>query len=422
MNKSKVLSGKLYYLAISLFFLFVGCGPGTLDDTALKADLISHISILANDSLQGRAFGTDGEEKAAQYLSRQFKKIGTEAKGTDGYFQEFNVSASKNPHVKAKIGDAKNDSSLVGKNVVAWINNQAENTVVIGAHFDHLGMGGVGSLHRGESEIHNGADDNASGVATILALAKILKQKKELKNNYLFIGFTGEENGLWGSNYFNKSPTVDLTKVNYMLNFDMVGRLNEDRSLAVHGTGTSPEWNNVLDSINIDSLSLVKKESGVGPSDHTSFYLQNIPVLHFFTGQHEDYHKPSDDEDKINYEGLVQVIRYTERLITTLDSKDKLAFTKTKDESEDTPRFKVGLGVVPDYLFDGKGMRIDGLTEDKPAHNAGLEKGDIVIKLGDSAVIDMMSYMRALSIFEKGDSTTVIIKRGSQELTKSILF
>ncbi len=164
------------------------------------------------------------------------------------------------------------------------------------------------------------------------------------------------------------------------------------------------------------------KESGVGPSDHTSFYLQDIPVLHFFTGQHEDYHKPSDDADKLNYEGMKKITSYIVQLVGELDDDPKLSFRKTKNESESVPRFKVAMGVIPDYLFDGKGMRIDGVSEDKPAQKAGLQKGDIVVQLGDSTVIDMMSYMRALSVFKTGDTTTVVVNREGKTVTAKIAF
>jgi hypothetical protein len=253
-----------------------------------------------------------------------------------------------------------------------------------------------------------------------LALANIF-QHEALQSNLLFIAFSGEENGLWGSNYFVKNPTIDLKTVNYMINMDMVGRLNAEKSLAVHGVGTSPSFSPALDPINTDGLKLVPSESGVGPSDHTSFYLQDLPVLHFFTGQHADYHKPSDDADKINYEGLVQVVRYISRLITRLDEAPKLAFTKTKDSS-DTPRFTVSMGVVPDYLYDGKGMRVDGVSEGKPAQAAGLLKGDIVLQLGDSTIQDMMGYMRALSVFQKGDSTKVLVERAGKKIEAKVKF
>jgi C-terminal processing protease CtpA/Prc len=171
-----------------------------------------------------------------------------------------------------------------------------------------------------------------------------------------------------------------------------------------------------------DKFKLIEKESGVGPSDHTSFYLADVPVLHFFTGQHEDYHKPSDDSDKLNYEGMETISNYIYNIITDLDDNGELAFKKTKNESDDTPRFKVTLGVVPDYMYDGKGMKIDGVSEDKPAQKAGLKKGDIVIQLGDSTIVDMMSYMKALSAFEKGTTAKVKIKRGEKVVETEVTF
>jgi hypothetical protein len=292
--------------------------------------------------------------------------------------------------------------------------------VVIGAHYDHLGYGGDGSLHKGEKAVHNGADDNASGVAVMLNLASKLKETNT-SNNYLFMAFSGEEMGLLGSNYFVKNPTIDTKAVSYMINMDMVGRLKQDSTLAVYGTGTSPIFKQVLNSHN-EKFKLIEKESGIGPSDHTSFYLADIPVLHFFTGQHEDYHKPSDDSEKLNYKGMETISNYIFEIITDLNDNGKLAFRKTKNESEETPRFKVGLGVVPDYMYEGKGMRVDGISEDKPAQKAGLQKGDIVVKLGDSAVVDMMSYMRALSVFEKGDSTKVKVERKGEILEMDLKF
>ena len=408
---------KYYTVLAVLGALSFSCTTSPTDES-LKADLISDVRFLAADELGGRAIGTQGELKAAEYLAKEFEKIGLEPKGTEGFFQPFTVSKPSNPHEEAIIGTDGN--GVTGRNVVAFLDKKSDKTIVIGAHFDHLGMGGEGSLHRGDSAIHNGADDNASGTAALLALAKILKHA-ELNSNILFIAFSGEENGLWGSNYFVKNPTLDLQTVNYMINMDMVGRLKDDKSLAINGVGTSPSFSPVLDPINADSLKLVTSESGTGPSDHTSFYLQDLPVLHFFTGQHADYHKPSDDSELINYEGLVKVVRYISRLVLTLNPEGKLAFTKTKDSS-DNPRFTVSMGVVPDYMFDGKGMRIDGVSEDKPAKAAGLLKGDVVIQLGDSSVYDMMSYMRALSAFQKGDSALVVVERENQKVEAQVKF
>ncbi len=407
---------KTSFLFASLLFVTACDGPPT--DEKLLTSLQKDISFLAADDLGGRAIGTEGEQKAAEYLAEEFEKLGLQPKGTEGFFQSFTVSKPSNPHEEAVIGTE--GEGITGRNVIGFLDKKADKTIVIGAHFDHLGMGGQGSLHRGDSAIHNGADDNASGTAALLALAEILTYE-ELKNNILFIAFSGEENGLWGSNYFVKNPTIDLKTVNYMINMDMVGRLNEEKSLAINGVGTSPSFVPVFDQINTDSLKLVTSESGVGPSDHTSFYLQDLPVLHFFTGQHTDYHKPSDDADKINYEGLVKVVRYISRVVTSLDAEPKLAFTKTKDSS-DSPRFTVSMGVVPDYLFDGKGMRVDGVSEGKPAQAAGLQKGDVVVQLGDSTINDMMSYMRALSVFKKGDSTKVVIQRSGHKVEAVVKF
>jgi C-terminal processing protease CtpA/Prc len=171
-----------------------------------------------------------------------------------------------------------------------------------------------------------------------------------------------------------------------------------------------------------DNFKLVEKESGVGPSDHTSFYLSDIPVLHFFTGQHEDYHKPTDDQELLNYEGMYQISDYIFSIISDMDDNGKLAFKKTKNESESAPRFKVTLGVIPDYLFEGKGMRIDGVTEGKPAEKAGIVKGDVVVKMGDIDIVDMMSYMTGLSKFEKGNSTTVEVLREGKIVKTEVTF
>ena len=400
-----------------IFFSFiVSCKPAINQETRIKED----VSFLASDKLEGRQTGTKGEKAAANYIQKRFKGLELQPKGTKGFLQPFTFKPKTNPHDEVTF-DVNGDGTITGNNVIGFIDNKAENTVVIGAHFDHLGFGGEGSLYRDSIKaIHNGADDNASGVAILLNLAAKLK-KKNTKNNYLFITFSGEEMGLLGSNYFVKNPTIDTKKVSYMINMDMVGRLKKDSALAVYGTGTAPIFKETLKTHN-NNFKLIQQESGVGPSDHTSFYLADIPVLHFFTGQHEDYHKPGDDAEKLNYEGMETISNYIFTIISDLNDNGKLAFRKTKNEGKNSPRFKVGLGVVPDYMFDGKGMRIDGISEDKPAQKAGLQKGDIVIKLGDSLVTNMMSYMKALSVFEKGDKSKVIVKRGEKEVEKEIQF
>ncbi|MCF6306485.1 MAG: M28 family peptidase [Flavobacteriaceae bacterium] len=400
---------KVFYV-LALTLVIFSCKTETpVKEVSMKDD----VYFLADDKLEGRETGTPAEKESAKYLAERFKNMGLEAKGTDGFLQYFTFKPKTHPHGEATFVDGKKDSTITGVNVVAYIDNKAENTIIIGAHYDHLGHGIEGTLHRGEKNvIHNGADDNASGVAVMLNLAGKLKEKNT-NNNYLFISFSGEEMGLLGSNYWVKNPTIDTKKVNYMINMDMVGRLNEERAIAVYGVGTSPKFSQVLFANNTD-FKLAEKESGVGPSDHTSFYLADMPVLHFFTGQHEDYHKPTDDANKLNYEGMEDISEYLMAIIADLDDDGKLAFRKTKNESDNTPEFKVTLGVVPDYLYDGKGMRLDGVTEEKPAHGAGMKKGDIVIKVGEFEITDMMSYMKCLSKFEKGQKTMVEVERDGE--------
>ncbi len=388
----------------------------------LNISMNEDVRILANDSLNGRRTGTQGEKMAADYIAKRFNNLGLQPKGTDSFFQDFTFKKSSNPHKEAEFTEEKSDSSNIGRNVIGYIDNKAENTIVIGAHYDHLGMGGESSLYREGEAIHNGADDNASGVAVLLNLAKNLSEKNAPKNNnYLLMAFSGEEQGLLGSNYFVKNPTINTKKVTYMLNMDMVGRLNAENTLAVHGLGTSPIFKQVVNA-NAGDLKIAEHESGVGPSDHTSFYLADIPVLHFFTGQHEDYHKPSDDTEKLNYDGMEVVSNYIFNIIKDLDNQGKLPFKKTKNESEQVPDFKVTLGVVPDYLFTGKGMRIDGISEDRPAQKAGLQKGDIVEKMGENDVTDMMSYMKSLGKFEKGQTAKVTINRNGELKVVDVTF
>ncbi len=407
-------------LVILIAIVVFSCKETQVNSVSMKED----VAILANDSLNGRKTGSDGERKAANYIAKRFEDLGLQPKGSEGFFQKFTYKASKNPHQEAEFTAENNDSTETGQNVIAYLDNKAENTVVIGAHYDHLGMGGEGSLYREGPAIHNGADDNASGVAMMLHLADSLRfdsAEEPKQNNYLFIAFSGEEEGLLGSNYFVKNPTIDTKKITYMLNMDMVGRLNDENTLAVYGVGTSPIFKQVVNA-NAGTLNITENESGVGPSDHTSFYLADIPVLHFFTGQHEDYHKPTDDSEKVNFEGMKTVANYIFSIIQDLDSQPKLAFKKTKNESEVVPDFKVTLGVVPDYLFSGKGMRIDGVSEDRPAQKAGLQKGDVVVKMGEYEVTDMMSYMKSLSKFEKGQTAKITIERGGELKEISVTF
>ena len=543
-------------LALSLVFLSSVVTAQKLKkaDKATIANLQAHIGYLADDKLEGRRAGGAGEKLAMEYIAGQFKSLGLQPKGTDGFYQPFEIQEGKeikegtffsinevklekmkdffpfpfsalksidaspavalqeadmpwfvdlkeilsenqqNPHfdlieyirnnskkaydkgataiiiynssaiddklefngkdksallpvpviyvkkdaAKKYFSDATatlnlklkvdiGEKSRTGHNVAAYLDNGAATTVVLGAHFDHLGYGEDGNsmLRTGEKLIHNGADDNASGTAALLELAKRLKGRKDKSSNYLFLAFSGEELGLFGSKYFTEHPTVDLSTVNYMINMDMVGRLNDSTHiLTIGGYGTSPQWATVINTqdkklpfgIKIDS-------SGSGPSDHTSFYRKDIPVLFFFTGQHKDYHRPSDDADRINYVGELQVINYIESIIDKLNKQNqKLAFLKTREIQVSTSSFKVTMGIMPDYTYPGEGVRADGVTEGRPASKAGLKAGDVIIQLGPHKVSSVESYMQALNQFNKGDKTKIKFKRGNETVEADVQF
>lgn len=413
---------KSFFTLFLFFGLFItACSKKNYPSISLNPSLKQDLEVLASDAMEGREVGSKGEEMAANFLAERFKKIGLLPAGDQNmYFQVFSRKSNRNPHAtEATDGQGP---TIVGKNVVGYIDHKAENTVVIGAHYDHLGYGHEGSLYTGDKAIHNGADDNASGVAGLLLLAENLQKSAFKNNNYLFICFSGEEKGLWGSNYFVNHTSEAKKVFNYMINMDMIGRLNEEKKLAVSGVGTSPVFDEILTQCQTDGLKVKKESSGMGPSDHASFYNAEVPVLAFFTGQHQDYHKPSDDAHLINYKGVEMVIQYVYNIVGALDKKGKLAFTKTVDESSNKVSFTVTLGVMPDYLFDGEGMKIDGVKDGKPAQVSGMQKGDIVVKMGELPVPDMQSYMKCLSIFKKGQTVDVVILRDGKEMIKQVTF
>ncbi|OQP67201.1 hypothetical protein A3860_02235 [Niastella vici] len=519
-------------------------------DKVMITNLQAHIAYLADDKLEGRRAGSNGEKLAREYISTQFQQAGLEPKGDQGWLQPFEIYDGKqvnastllfindrelklneeyfpfvfcptasleaavspalkekgvpwfndlkeviednreNPHfdltnaiksiaskaaekgatalfVYNSSGIADNlqfdgkdnsrplaipvvyltakackqfladeaatldlrlktvisDKKRTGNNVIGIINNGASNTIVFGAHYDHLGYGEDGNslLPRergsGEKQIHNGADDNASGTAALIELAKLLKLSKDKNNNYVFIAFSGEELGLFGSKYFTEHPTISLQSVNYMVNMDMVGRLNDSsKVVTIGGYGTSPAWGSVFSALSKQKYFTAKYDSsGIGPSDHTSFYLKDIPVLFFFTGIHSDYHKPTDDANKINYTGEAFIIKYIEALVDITNTKGKLAFQKTREPAmSTTARFNVTLGIMPDYTFSGSGVRVDGVSDGRPAQKAGIQTGDIIIQLGTFNTSSLETYMQALGKFNKGDKTTVKYKRGEE--------
>ncbi len=383
-------------------------------------NLRENITFLASDKLQGRGTGTKQEVKAAKFLAKKFKKIGLQPAGDDGSFFHHFTFKKADPH-----GNIAADAPVVNsQNVAAFLDNGAENTIIIGAHYDHLGLGHDHNSLEANSEgmIHNGADDNASGTAGVLELARYFSENgKKEAHNFLFLCFSGEELGLVGSKKFAENPTRDLSKASFMLNMDMIGRLNPEKRLMVGGVGTAPDFVPAIKNM-VHGLTIKLDSSGIGPSDHTSFYLKNIPVLFVFTGQHSDYHKPSDDTEKINFPGVVEVLDFARRLVERLDETPKLKFQETKTKKEDTPSFKVTLGIMPDYVWDGEGVHVDGVTTGRPGEKAGLQKGDVILGLGDIEVKNIQDYMKGLSKFQKGESAPLKIKRGEEVKMLQVTF
>lgn len=411
---------KYFVLTIAAFLLAntaVFCQQSSISEKKLH----KHVAYLASDKLKGRGTGTPEERMAANYIAKQFRKIGLTPKGTDGtFFHKFSFKKSSDPHGGVDAA-AK---PLSAQNVAGYLDNGAEYTIVIGAHYDHLGMGlDHNSLDANpEGKIHNGADDNASGTAGVIELARFLaKNGVKEQHNFLFLCFSGEELGLYGSKKYTETPTIDLAKVSFMINMDMIGRLNEEKKVVVGGVGTAPDFVPTLKNLKSD-LGMKLDSAGVGPSDHTSFYLKNIPVLFFFTGQHSDYHKPTDDVEKVNFPGATQIISTVAEVIQTLDKQPKLKFQETKSKEGANVSFKVTLGIMPDYTWDGEGVHVDGVTDGKPASKAGILKGDIIVGLGDINVKTIQDYMKGLSMFKKGDTTNVKVKRGTEEKTMQATF
>ena len=342
--------------------------------------------------------------------------------------------SDKEATVSLKLTTDIGEKKRTGSNVIGFINNNAATTVVFGAHFDHLGYGEDGNsmIRTGEKNIHNGADDNASGTAALIEIARILKLSDFKARNYLFIAFSGEELGLYGSKYFTENPTVSLSSIAYMINMDMVGRLNDSsKTLTIGGFGTSPQWATALENVESEisgnksqvALKIRKDSSGTGPSDHTSFYRKDIPVLFYFTGLHSDYHRPSDDHEKINYAGAAAIINHIVTLTNKLNNDTRLAFLKTREAQTTTSaRFSVSLGIMPDYTFSGTGVRADGISEGRPAQKAGIKTGDIIVQIGDYNIASLENYMQALSKFKKGDKTKVKFKRGNETLESMVEF
>lgn len=412
----------LFLLIGTLACSYQGDKPDDLNSDITADDITTHITFLASDELKGREAGTADEAKAANYIANHFRDFGLEPAGDDQTFlQEFTINTEllRNPHSTDTTGEKR-----LSKNVVGLLQGtgNSDEFIIIGAHYDHLGYGEFGSLYRGETKrIHNGADDNASGTAGVLELAHYFSENRP-ETDILFLAFSGEEMGLLGSAHYAENPTLDLENALAMINMDMIGRMS-DKKLMIFGIGTADSWENIMLTANTDSLDLNLVPDGTGSSDHTSFYYKNIPVLHYFTDTHSDYHRPSDDTEYVNAEGEALALAHLVRVIDYLDTinQNQLEFIAAPGEQRRSMRLEgPTLGVLPDYGYDGKGMKITGTNDGQPAANAGLMSGDIIIKLGGEDLEDIYGYMGALNKLKKGQLTTITILRGGEEMTMDL--
>lgn len=297
--------------------------------------------------------------------------------------------------------------------------------IIIGAHYDHLGMGGPGSGSRfGDSlAVHNGADDNASGVAGVLELAQKFSDKKHApKRSIIFMGFAAEEMGLLGSKYFSEHPLIDIKKVKMMINLDMIGRLDSAKTLIIGGTGTTAISEKILDEKSKNKgFNIKKSKEGSGPSDHSSFYVKNIPVLFFFTGIHDDYHTPADDIEKINFEGSVSVIKFgfdVAEEFANMPVAPKFVQVDTPSSRSNRRNLKVTFGIIPDYggTSETPGLRVDGVKAGKPAQLGGMKKGDIITAVNGKKISNIYDYMARLGRLKPGERCNVDVSRNNKNI------
>ncbi len=386
-------------------------GAGTVWSISAQ-DVAQRLSILASDSLAGRRSGQPGAAKAARYIADEFARLGlSPIDSTRSFMQPFEFSE----HAM----DTSKHGTTKAMNVIGFLSgydaNLRNEVVVIGAHYDHLGMGGANALDSVKA-IHYGADDNASGTAGLLELAEYYsKNRFEVKRSILFIAFSGEEEGLFGSKYYVEHPLLPLKNTQAMINLDMIGRLSVDSNMLIlEGMGTSPAWKDMVTKLNEESkFNLHLKQTGRGPSDQASFYSKEIPVIFFFTGLHSDYHRATDTPDKINCAGEEKVLTMVQHVATTLaNAPERIAFTKVaEDTAQTSTTWSVYVGGVPDYGYEGDGLKISEVTDNSPAFKAGLKKGDIVIGYNGAAIKTIYDYTKALHSSKVNDVVTFKIKR-----------
>ena len=411
-------SVNLLFLSVILFVLG-NCTSPSVSDLTDEDFLNKHIGFLASEEMQGRLAGSIFEAKASNYISDRFLLYGLIPSGDDGtYLQQFVLSGPM-----ANMLDAEN---LISRNVTGSIpgSRYPNRVIIIGAHYDGQGFGGAISMdHDGDLTIHPSADDNASGTAGLLYLARYFSMYRPDLTVQL-VAFSGEEMGLLGSSHFVEEMGGSTDNIVAMINLDMIGRLSEG-NLTLFGTGSANIWNELLDEIEQDSLQISRVETGAGSSDHAPFYSAGIPVLHYFTGNHEDYHRPTDTTDKINAQGMIWILDHVKEVVYQFADidPDQIEFTGDRNPQPGIMSGdRVTLGVMPDYSFSGRGFRIEGVREGQPADLAGLLSGDIIIQMDGIEVSDIYSYMETLNEFESGQQIDIRIIRDGNEIDFVLTF
>lgn len=385
-------------------------GPAEADSTRMLAD----IGYLAADNLEGRLTGSPGNDSAAAYVARRFAALKLRAP-YPGYFQHFVARSAAAAHTGDTAGKAT-------QNVVGIIDGSdfslRSQYIVIGAHHDHLGRSTVSALDPDAADaIRNGADDNASGTAAVMELARMFSVNRPSRS-IVFVTFSGEEQGLLGSQYFVENPPVPLASIVSMLNFDMVGRL-EDDGLMILGTATATEMSAIIDSSNAGlpmPLKVRGSGDGFGSSDHSSFYAKEIPVLHFFTNTHSDYHRATDDVGKINAGGQARIVDLAYRIADRMDDRQpRLTYMRSVAPSRalsSSRGSQAYLGSIPDMAAAATpGLRLTGVTAGSPADSGGLKPGDIIVELGGREVKDLFTYSDALYANQPGDTIKIVYIR-----------
>ncbi len=392
---------------------------------AQASTVTTDVAYLAADRLEGRRIGSPGADSAALYIARRFAALGLSAP-EGGWFQTFTVSPS------APAAHGTPFGGVQGRNVIGILpgSNPAlrDEYVIIGAHYDHLGLGGPGSLDSESNAIHNGADDNASGTAALFEIARRLREHPPARS-VLFLAFSGEELGLLGSAEYVKAPVVPIAQSVAMINLDMVGRLRNDR-LIVYGVETAREFRPLLDSLNVQAkFDMHAQGDGYGPSDHSSFYAARIPVLHLFTDLHEDYHRPSDDAERIDAEGIVRVAAFAGQIATAVGNRpQRLAVVELPrpappaGSESATSGYGAYLGSIPDMTDNPGGVRLSGVRSGSPADQAGLVQGDILIRIGEHDVADLMAMTTALRAHRPGDTVEVVYLRNGERHSARVTF